>query len=70
MDDEDDATNNANGERPSDIVIIHRISDAPTTVTAFDVTMALPDSLHEGYPDGSRTEGEESTKSRRTWSWI
>ena len=29
MDGEDDATNNANGERPCDIVIIHRISDAP-----------------------------------------
>ena len=63
MDDEDDATNNANGERPSDIVIIHRISDAPTTVTAFDVTMALPDSRHR--VTGMKARGEDGPEWQR-----
>jgi hypothetical protein len=43
-DDDEDVGKCENGERPCDIVILHRISDAPTTVIAYDVTMALPDS--------------------------
>lgn len=32
-----------NCERPCDILILHRISDAPTTISVYDVTMVLAD---------------------------
>jgi hypothetical protein len=73
-----DATNveRKNRERPCDIVILHRSSDAPSTVTAYDVTMRLPDSkegqqgMHprgECEPDWQRalTRGREEKEKRR-----
>ena len=52
-----------NCERPCDIVILHRISDAPSTTTAYDVTYSLPDSK-KGL-GGMKARGEDGPDFQR-----